>query len=223
VGTGTVTVTPGPASTEISITGITFSARTVHIKRGSITPAAPTKLSTRRASATVAALSFHAARARGSHVRSYQGRCVAPHHPTRYGTASASPVKVTALSRGVNYKCQVRAKASVGYGPWSGLTAARAASVASLTLSRPSVAYGHENGEKLTVKVSSPLGGTLPGTVTIKIKSTVLCTISLAKGAGSCTLAAKRLKPGTYSLTAAYGGSTYYAGAATTKTLKVTG
>jgi hypothetical protein len=148
---------------------------------------------------------------------------VAPHHPTRYGTASASPVKVTSLSRGVNYKCQVRAKASVGYGPWTGLSAARAASVAKLTLSRPSVAYGHENGEKLTIKVSSPLGGTLTGTVTIKIKSTVLCTISLAKGAGSCTLAAKRLKPGTYSLTAAYGGSTYHAAATATKTLKVTG
>jgi hypothetical protein len=223
VGTGTVTVTPGATSTEIAITGITFSARMVHIKRGSITPSAPTGLSSRRASATVASLAFHKARARGSYVRSYQGRCVAPHHPTRYGTGSGSPVKVTSLIRGVNYKCQVRAKASVGYGPWSSLTAARAATVAGLTLSRSSVAYGHENGEKLTVKVTSPLGGTPGGTVTIKIKSTVLCTIRLAKGTGSCTLSAKRLKPGTYSLAASYGGSTYYTGASATKTLKVTG
>ena len=223
VGTGTVTVTPGAASTEIAITGITFSARTVRIKRGSITPGVPAGLSARLASATVASLAFHPARARGSYVRSYQGRCVAAHHPTLYGTASRSPVKVTSLIRGVSYKCQVRAKASVGYGPWSTLTAARAASVASLTLSLSSVAYGHENGEKLTVKVTSPRGGTPAGAVTIKIKSTVLCTIRLAKGAGSCTLSATRLKPGTYSLTASYGGSASYAGSSASKTLKVTG
>ena len=95
--------------------------------------------------------------------------------------------------------------------------------MASLTLSRSSVAYGHENAEKLTVKVTSPLGGTPTGTVSIKIKSTVLCTIRLADGAGSCTLSAKRLEPGTYSLTASYGGSTSYTGTSASKTLKVTG
>lgn len=119
VGTGTVTVTPGPASTEIAITGITFSPRTVHIKRGTITPRAPTDLRTRRASATVAYISFRAARPRGSYVRSYQARCLARHHATRYGTRSRSAVKVTRLARGVSYVCQVRAKAAVGYGPWS--------------------------------------------------------------------------------------------------------
>ncbi len=119
VGTGTVTVTPGPASAEIDITGITFSPRTVHIKRGTITPRAPTSLKTRRASATVAYLSFKAARPRGSYVRSYQGRCQAAHHATRYATGRRSPVKVTSLKRGVSYVCQVRAKAAVGYGPWS--------------------------------------------------------------------------------------------------------
>ena len=119
VGTGTVTVTPGPTSTEIAITGITFSPRTVHIKRGSITPTAPTRLGTRRASATVAYLSFRAARPRGSYVRSYQGRCRAPHRTTRYGTGRRSPVRVTKLHRGVSYVCQVRARAAVGYGPWS--------------------------------------------------------------------------------------------------------
>ena len=223
VGTGTVTVTPGATSAEISITGITFSARTVHIKRGSITPGVPTALSARRTSAAAASLAFRKARARGSYVRSYQGRCVAPHHPDRYGTASSSPVKVTSLARGVTYKCQVRAKSAAGYGPWSGLTPARAATVASLTLSRSSVAYGQENGERLTVQVTSRLGGTPPGTVAIKVKSTVLCTIRLAKGAGSCTLSAKRLKPGSYSIAASYGGSSHYAPAAAAKTLKVTG
>jgi hypothetical protein len=120
VGKGTVTVTPGPTSTEIAITGITFSPRKVHIKRGTITPTAPTGLITRRASKTVAYLTFRKARPRGSYVRSYEGRCQAAHHPTRYGKGSRSPVKVTSLARGVRYVCQVRAKASVGYGPWSG-------------------------------------------------------------------------------------------------------
>ena len=119
VGTGTVTVTPGTTSTEIAITGITFSPRTVRIKRGTITPNAPTGLSTRRASARVAYLTFHAARPRGSYVRSYQGRCTAAHHATRYGKSSRSRLKVTSLTRGISYVCQVRAEASVGYGPWS--------------------------------------------------------------------------------------------------------
>jgi hypothetical protein len=134
VGTGSVTVTPGPTSTEIDITGITFTAaasagarmaahprikpRKLHIKRGNITPTAPTKLTTRRVSATVASLGFAKARARGSFVRSYQGRCIAAHHATRYGTSRRSPLRVTGLTRGVSYMCQVRAKSAAGYGHW---------------------------------------------------------------------------------------------------------
>jgi hypothetical protein len=137
VGTGTVTVTPGPTSTEIAITGITFSPRVVHIKRGTITPNAPAGLKTRRASATVAYLTFDAARPRGSYVRSYQGRCMAAHHVTRYGTGTRSPVKVTSLSRGVSYVCQVRAKASVGYGPWSSGRKLVGSSVAWSAVDRP--------------------------------------------------------------------------------------
>jgi hypothetical protein len=119
VGTGTVTVTPGLSSTEIAITGITFSHRVVHIRRGTITPAAPLYLRTRRASAKVAVLGFHASKPRGSFVRSYQGRCWAKHRTTRFGTARRSPLKVSSLVRGVSYMCQVRGKAVVGFGPWS--------------------------------------------------------------------------------------------------------
>jgi len=119
VGTGIVTVTPGPVSTHIAITGITFSARTVHIKRGVITPLAPTGLQTRRASARVAYLTFRAARPRGSYVRSYEARCQARHHPTRYATSSRTRIRVASLAPGVSYLCQVRAKAAVGYGRWS--------------------------------------------------------------------------------------------------------
>ena len=44
--------------------------------------------------------------------------------------------------------------------------------------------------------------------------SKTLCTIKLANGKGSCTLAAKRLKPGKYRLTGVYGGDRKYAGSA---------
>jgi hypothetical protein len=118
-GTGTVTVTPGPTSTEIAITGITFSPRTVRIKRGTITPNAPTRLTTRRVSAAKAYLSFKAAKPRGSYVRYYQGRCQAARHTTRYTTGLRSSLTVTGLAKGVSYSCQVRAHAAVGYGPWS--------------------------------------------------------------------------------------------------------
>jgi hypothetical protein len=139
VGTGTVTVTPGPTSATISITGITFSARTVHIKRGSITPTAPTRLTTRRAFPTAAYLSFAAAHPRGSFIRFYQGRCVAPHQVTRYAVGPRSSLKVISLTRGVSYVCQVRASAAVGYGPWSlshRLSATVASAAVGLTLAR---------------------------------------------------------------------------------------
>jgi hypothetical protein len=90
------------------------------------------------------------------------------------------------------------------------------------TLSRTSVAYGQENLEKLSVKVSSALGGTPAGTVTIKAGTTVLCTIALSKGTGSCTLSATRLRPGNYSLLARYGGNASYAPSSVTRGLTVT-
>ena len=49
------------------------------------------------------------------------------------------------------------------------LTVAPSASAARLTLSRASVAYGHENGEKLTIKVTSPQGGSTSATKTLKV------------------------------------------------------
>jgi hypothetical protein len=67
----------------------------------------------------VAYLSFTRAHPRGSYVRSYEGRCTARHHATRYGTASHSSVKMKRLARGVAYSCQARAKSAAGYGRWS--------------------------------------------------------------------------------------------------------
>lgn len=85
-------------------------------------------------------------------------------------------------------------------------------SKSALTLSAAKVVFGHEQGERLTVKVSPQRGGTPTGTVTVRSGSTVICTVSLGGGKGSCTLAAKRLPVGRHSLTAGYAGSVGYSG-----------
>ena len=119
IGSGTVHVTPGPASTRIDITGITFSNRTLKVKRGTITPTTPTVVHTRRAAAHRAAVGFTKSKRRGSKIAYYQARCVAPGQVTRTGTAKAAPVAVGQLVTGVAYTCSVRAKAKAGYSAWS--------------------------------------------------------------------------------------------------------
>lgn len=92
-----------------------------------------------------------------------------------------------------------------------------------LTLSTAKVKVGKEQAEHLTVTVKPRTSGTPAGKVTISAGATPLCTITLAKGTGSCTLGASKLSPGTYSLTAAYAGATPYAKSTSPKkTLTVT-
>jgi hypothetical protein len=93
-----------------------------------------------------------------------------------------------------------------------------------LGLSAATVKYGHEQSEKLSVTVTPANSGPATGTVTITAGKTVLCKVNLSAGQASCTLAAKKLRTGTYHLTASYAGATYFAkSASATKTLKVTG
>jgi hypothetical protein len=80
-----------------------------------------------------------------------------------------------------------------------------------LSMSTGTVKFGHEQSEDLTVTVKPAFGGTVAGKVTIKTGSTGLCTITLAKGKGSCTLSASTLRPGTYILTATYTATSLYA------------
>jgi hypothetical protein len=88
------------------------------------------------------------------------------------------------------------------------------ATTTTLKLSAAKLKFGHEQAEKLTVKVKPRTGGTPSGKVTVVAGSTTVCTIKLAKGKGACTLAAKKLKPGKYRLTGIYGGDRRYAGSA---------
>lgn len=118
VGSGSVSVTPGAGSTEIDITGITFSHRVLKIKRGTITPTRP-RIRTARRSATRVVLRYGKARPRGSRIVRYAARCLVHGRPIRTASGPGTRLTVRHLSSGVGYACQVRAKAKAGYGGWS--------------------------------------------------------------------------------------------------------
>ena len=83
--------------------------------------------------------------------------------------------------------------------------------------------YGDEQAERLTVTVIPRYAGTATGTVTVKAGSATVCSIRLKSSrTGSCTLAPKKLGPGTYHLVARYAGSADFTASASGKaTLKV--
>jgi hypothetical protein len=89
------------------------------------------------------------------------------------------------------------------------LTITKASATTILTLSAAKVPFGHEQAERLSVQVMGTAGSPT-GQVAIRAGSTSLCMITLADGKGSCNLAATRLRPGTYHLTATYGGDDTY-------------
>lgn len=91
-----------------------------------------------------------------------------------------------------------------------------AATSTSLTVSVPTVTFGHEQVEKLSVQVISErpavAGKVAPqaasaGSVVIKAGSVTVCTVTLDGDTASCTVGASKLKPGKYQLTARYGGN----------------
>src|SRR5262249_57845027 len=96
-----------------------------------------------------------------------------------------------------------------GRGTLQGLLAdASPATSTSLSLAASKVTYGHEQSAKFSATVTPEAGGIPTGKVTVKAGSAGLCTITLGGGMGSCTLAAAKLRPGTYQLTASYSGDT---------------
>jgi lysophospholipase L1-like esterase len=94
------------------------------------------------------------------------------------------------------------------------ITVARAAASAALTVSGSPVSYGHETAVAFKITVTSA-GGKPTGIVTVAAStahgSTTLCSSSLSSGAATCApSSAVLLTPGTYSVTAKYGGSAQY-------------
>lgn len=76
-----------------------------------------------------------------------------------------------------------------------GHPAPRGCHTTGLTLAKTAITYGHETAEKLTVSVSHAGSVYATGKVEVKSGSTVVCTITLNNGTGSCTLTARRLSP----------------------------
>jgi Bacterial Ig-like domain (group 3) len=97
-------------------------------------------------------------------------------------------------------------------------TVTRASSTTSLTVSASRLTYGHEQAGHLTVRVTPRYRGTPTGTVTIKADGTLICTITLASGRGSCALTAKQLRAGAYTLIASYGADRNFTASASGKT-----
>jgi Bacterial Ig-like domain (group 3) len=115
---------------------------------------------------------------------------------------------------------------SAGFAPSvsapAGFIVAGAGSKTSLAMSAGTITYGEDQAGQLTVRVAPQFAGTPAGTVTVKAGATTVCAITLRAGAGSCTLSAKKLPPGTYRLTAAYAGSADFKGSASAaKTITV--
>ena len=84
------------------------------------------------------------------------------------------------------------------------------ASSTSISLSAPTVSYGHEQAERLSATVTSQ-HATPGGAVTVTSGTATVCTIKLSSGSGSCTLPETRLPAGTAHLTASYPGSAIFA------------
>jgi hypothetical protein len=103
---------------------------------------------------------------------------------------------------------------------------ARSTAATTLTTVSPArsmVTYGAEGAQKITVTVQATTP-TPAGKVTVTANGKAVCTITLKNGTGSCELAARQLKPGTYKVTAAYrGGAPFKASTSAAKTFKVTG
>ena len=84
--------------------------------------------------------------------------------------------------------------------------------------------FGQEQAEQFTANVTGQVAGVAPtGKVTVKAGSVALCSFTLAAGPGHCRPSTTKLNPGTYHVTASYGGDVTYAQATSgPQTLTVT-
>jgi Bacterial Ig-like domain (group 3) len=119
--------------------------------------------------------------------------------------------------------------AAVGYaGPngnrgWIARGSVRQPTSAALALSTGTVRFGHEQGLKVSVRVTPGYAGPATGSVTVFAGSKAVCALTLRSGAGTCSPAAKRLAIGKYQLVARYAGNvTFGPSASAAKKLTVT-
>jgi hypothetical protein len=82
------------------------------------------------------------------------------------------------------------------------------------SLSAPTVSYGNEQAETVSVAVTSTSDTTVSGQVTVKAGNAKACTITLSSGQGSCTLRATEFNAGDVGLTADFTGDGAFAASA---------
>ena len=208
----TISSTSSPSLSQL--TGTVFGVAAL-----ATVPGAPTKVSAIAGNAS-ATLTWTAPSSDGG--AAITGYVIKASHGPVVKVGDITSDTVTGLDNGTAYAFTVAAVNSVGTGSSSAVsnsvTPAKATSKTVLRLSSKKVTYGDEKVEHLTVSVTAGHSGSTPtGTVTIKATRTTLCVIKLKSGKGSCTLSARKLKAGTYSLVATYGGSTNFGGSASAK------
>jgi hypothetical protein len=81
---------------------------------------------------------------------------------------------------------------------------------ATLAANTATVRFGQEQAAQLAIKVKPETGGTPAGSVTINAGQTTLAVVTLKRGKATWTFPPKKLRPGTYRLTATYASSNAY-------------
>jgi hypothetical protein len=84
------------------------------------------------------------------------------------------------------------------------------AASATLTTNTATVKFGQEQSARLTINVKPKTGGTPAGTVTVNAGQTAIAVVTLKQGKATWTFPPKKLRPGTYQLTATYASSNGY-------------
>lgn len=79
-----------------------------------------------------------------------------------------------------------------------------------LATNKATVQFGQEQSAQLSINVKPQTGGTPAGNVTVKAGNTTLAVVTLKRGKATWTFPPKKLRPGTYRLTASYASSNGY-------------
>lgn len=113
---------PDGGGVYVDISGVTFSKKTIKVKRGKITPTRGKLLAAKRVAPQKALLGIEKSKPRGAKVKGYQARCVSARSVETAAAgrkAFKTGIVVPGLTAGRTYSCSVRAMSKAGPGRWS--------------------------------------------------------------------------------------------------------
>ncbi|KHL17764.1 fibronectin type III domain protein [Mumia flava] len=116
-GGATVRISLVGSELQVLLDNMTFSARNVRIRRGTVTPTRPTKVRAKRVKARKGAVRYRASKARGARIKGYKVMCKATRgHHRRKASAGAAKRKIVVkrLKRNRAYRCRVVARSAAG-------------------------------------------------------------------------------------------------------------